>query len=363
MILLWDLIEESPLLTDEQRLRITQEFAGSPAHFYVPGSRFVGDRHATYQSLMVYCRARYFSKYYPHPAWEAGMAGAASHFASLAHTIHIDGPQDTPDSGHAYVNTGYEPMLSYMLISGDRRGLESGMLGTILRGYDGLISGERGESTLGHQSLSFANKAAYLTGDARFVYYRNLASKDTDGFRIGQSFWPDRPERAPDELANRIVVRPLSDVGLRGAVRGTRRGVSLADLSQWSQGHGRLFQDRRHVRPDAPPVLLPEYRETADRPDDPPAERRSQQHGDRAPPGPDRRRVAAGIRPEGAKSRGRRGPRRGRSAQVQLRRVAPGRAARQGTLDRRRRPAHRTPGLAATRDASPMVAARCRQTR
>lgn len=216
LILLWDLIEESPLLTDEQRLRITQEFAGSPAHFYVPGGRFVGDRHATYQSLMVYCRARYFSKYYPHPAWEASLAGAAGHFASLAHTIHIDGPQDTPDSGHAYVNTGYEPMLSYMLISGDRRGLDSGMLGTILRGYDGLISGERGESTLGHQSLSFANKAAYLTGDARFVYYRNLAAKDTDSFRIGQSFWPDQPERAPDELANRIVVRPLSDVGCEG---------------------------------------------------------------------------------------------------------------------------------------------------
>jgi hypothetical protein len=216
MILLWDLIEESPLLTDQQRLRITQEFAGGQSHFHVPGGRFVGDRHATYQALMVYCRARYFSKYYPHPAWEAAMAGAASHFASLAHTIHIGSHQDTPNSGHAYVNTGYEPLMSYMLISGDRRGLESGMLGTILRGYDGLISGRRNESTLAHQSLSFANKAAYLTGDARFIYYRNLASKDTSGFRIGQSYWPERPERAPEELANRIVVRPLSDVGCEG---------------------------------------------------------------------------------------------------------------------------------------------------
>jgi hypothetical protein len=216
LILLWDLIEESPALTDQQRLRITQEFAGEQAHFYLPRSRFVGDRHATYQALMVYCRARYFSRYYPHPAWEADMTGAARHFASLAHTFHIDGPQDTPDSGHAYVNTGYEPMMSYMLVSGDRRGRESGMLGTILRGYDGLISGQRNEPTLRHQSLSFANKAAYLTGDARFIYYRNLASKDTDVFRIGQSFWPDQPERAPEELANRIVVRPLSDFACEG---------------------------------------------------------------------------------------------------------------------------------------------------
>jgi hypothetical protein len=103
-----------------------------------------------------------------------------------------------------------------MLISGDRRGVESGMLGAILRGYDGLISGERNEATLGFQTLSFANKAAYLTGDARFIYYRNLASQDANCFRIGQSFWPDQPERVPEELANRIAVRPLSYTGSVG---------------------------------------------------------------------------------------------------------------------------------------------------
>jgi len=216
MILLWDLIEESPAFSDEERLRVTQELAGGPGHYHVPGSRFVGDRHATYQSLMVYCRARYFDKYYPHPAWKAAMEGAAAHFASLAHTIHIDGRQDTPDSGHAYVNTGYEPMMSYMLVSGDRRGVQSGMLGTILRGYDGLVNGRPDDATLGHQTLSFANKAAYLTGDARFIYYRNLTSARTDGFRIGQSFWPDEPERVPDELARRIAVRPLSHEGAAG---------------------------------------------------------------------------------------------------------------------------------------------------
>ena len=216
MILLWDLIEESPAFTDEQRLRVTRELAGGEDHFRIPANRFVGDRHATYQSLMAYCRARYLEKYYPHPAWKASMAGAANHFASLADTIHVGSNQDTPDSGHTYVNTGYEPIMSYMLISGDRRGVESGMLGTILRGYDGLISGERDEETLGFQTLSFANKAAYLTEDARFVYYRNLTSKDTDCFRIGQSFWPGVPERAPEELSNRISVRPLSDTGCAG---------------------------------------------------------------------------------------------------------------------------------------------------
>ena len=216
MILLWDLIEESPAFTDEQRLRVTQELAGGPGHYSIPGNRFVGDRHATYQSLMVYCRARYFQKYYPHPAWKAAMEGAANHFASLAHTIHVGNQQDTPDSGHAYVNTGYEPVMSYMLVSGDRRGVESGMLGTILRGYDGLVSGERDDATLGFQTLSFANKAAYLTGDARFIYYRNLTSAETAGFRIGQSFWPDQPERVPEESANRIAVRPLSHEGCAG---------------------------------------------------------------------------------------------------------------------------------------------------
>lgn len=214
--LLWDLIEESPAFSNEERLRVTRELAGGQAHFRIPPNRFVGDRHGTYQSLTAYCRARYFQKYYPHPAWKAAIEGAGNHFASLAHTIHVGSHQDTPDSGHTYVNTGYEPMMSYMLVSGDRRGFESGTFATILRGYDGLISGERDEPTLGFQTLSFANKAAYLTEDARFVYYRNLTSKDTDGFRIGQSFWPDVPERAPDELSNRISVRPLSDIACVG---------------------------------------------------------------------------------------------------------------------------------------------------
>jgi hypothetical protein len=227
MILLWDLIEESPALGDAERLRVTREFAGGAKHFGIPGGRFVGDRHATHQALMVYCRARYFQKYYPHPAWKAALEGAANHFASLAHTIHVGGPMDLPDSSHAYVNTGYEPIMSYMLLSGDRRGIESGTWGTVLRGYDGLISGERGESTLSWQNLSFANKAAYLTGDARFIYYRNLSGKDTDCFRIGQSFWPERPERAPDELSQRIVVRPLSDSGCEG------RSVPAEEAFHW----------------------------------------------------------------------------------------------------------------------------------
>jgi len=227
MILLWDLIEESPALTDEQRLRVTRELAGGAGHFRIPGGPFVGDRHGTYQSLMVYCRARYFAKYYPHPAWKAAMEGAANHFSSLAHTIHINGRRDTPDSGHSYVNTGYEPMMSYMLVSGDRRGVESGMLGTILRGYDGLVSGRRDDPTLSFQTLSFANKAAYLTGDARFIYYRNLTSRDTKGFRIGQSFWPEQPERAPEELANRISVRPLSHTACAG------RSVPCEEAFHW----------------------------------------------------------------------------------------------------------------------------------
>jgi hypothetical protein len=54
-----------------------------------------------------------------------------------------------------------------------------------------------------------------------------LDHPDANCFRIGQSFWPDLPERAPEELSNRISVRPLSDTGCAG------RSVLAEEAFHW----------------------------------------------------------------------------------------------------------------------------------
>ncbi len=217
MILLWDLIEESPLLTDEQRLRITQAFAEQLRHWQAEewcyaGKRFgdpkavVGSRHDQYQALSLYCLARYFCKYYPHIVWQRNLEAAQYLFSSLSRSAQLAGELD-----HLWwLSTGLEPVMSYMLIGDDSRALESGVLQAVLRAYDAIISCEHDDEHLRYQSISFAHKATYLIGDNRFLYYRNLTNLDLSIFRIGQSFLPvEDLERRPTELANRIVVAPI----------------------------------------------------------------------------------------------------------------------------------------------------------
>ncbi|HID06624.1 MAG TPA: hypothetical protein EYP10_05690 [Armatimonadetes bacterium] len=223
MILLWDLIEESPIFTDEQRLRITRAFAEQLKHWQAEwcyaGRQYgnpnvtVGTRHDQYAALSLYCLARYFCKYYPHIIWKKNLEAARWHFASLERTIQVAGELD-----HLWwLNTGLEPLMSYMLISGDRRALDSGVLHSLLRAYDAIISCERNEAHLRCQSLSFAHKAVYLTGDGRFIYYRDLTDLNLSAFRIGQSFFPPKGMvRKPIELANRITIAPMSVETWRG---------------------------------------------------------------------------------------------------------------------------------------------------
>ncbi len=222
MILLWDLVEESPFFTDEQRLRITQAFAEQLKHwqaewayagrYYGDLTRTIGTRHDQYAALNLYCLSRYFDKYYPDPVWRKNLEAARQSFSSIGRTFYVAGEFD-----HLFwYTTALEPLLSYMIVSGDRVGVKSGNLDILLRGFDLILDGTRTCGNLQQLSLSFANKAAYLGGspsdphgDGRFVYYRNMTGMDTNVFRIGQSFWPTQAERPPTEIVGKVLARPL----------------------------------------------------------------------------------------------------------------------------------------------------------
>jgi hypothetical protein len=195
MILYWDLIEESPFFTDEQRLKITNSLARQLEHddyarkgvFALTGpAPSVGSRHGQWAAIGLYCLGRYFQTYYPSPLWEHCRNAGTYAFASLHKHAWVYGESDNL----FWYSTGIAPIFSYLTLTQDRIPLENGVVPELLRGQEILLSGERGDRQLSSASLGFLHKAAYLTDDGRWIYYRKRTRMNTDIFRLGQSYWP-----------------------------------------------------------------------------------------------------------------------------------------------------------------------------
>jgi hypothetical protein len=216
MILYWDLIEESPDFTAAERLAVTRALAEQLQHFaaegqhagrWSPNPRVVGSRHGQWAAISVYCLARYFQTHYPAPIWKANLEAAQRQFRSLHEHAWVAGENDNL----FWYNTAIAPVLTYLVLTGDRVAVENGVLATLLRGQEALVSGRKPDWALTSAALGFLHTAAYLTGDGRWLTYRDRTGLDTTVFRVGQSFWPDdrlHPTR-PDDLAGRWTIHRL----------------------------------------------------------------------------------------------------------------------------------------------------------
>ncbi|HUS80133.1 MAG TPA: hypothetical protein VM283_02630, partial [Armatimonadota bacterium] len=210
----WDLIEESPAFSDEERLKVTNAFsrqlevrAKEGLYKLTEPLAYVGDRHAEWAAISLYCLGRYFQTYYPDPIWEHAVKAGAMHFAPLSRSSWIGYAND-----HLWwYNTMTSPILTYMLLSGDRTPLRSGALQERLLGQEMLISGALPDWALDYGAASYFSKAAYLTGDGRWLEYRNRIGLDLDCFRLGQSYWPDEgiKPRLPEDLVGKWSVYHL----------------------------------------------------------------------------------------------------------------------------------------------------------
>ncbi|MGX5817668.1 FG-GAP-like repeat-containing protein [Chitinophaga lutea] len=199
MILLWDLIEETPMLDDSTRLRVTNAFARQLPHrivepvYYateIPGSW--GHRHDDWSAVSLYVLGRYFQRDYPSPVWEHCVRSADRYFLSLPRTYWTAGVND-----HLFWFTSfYNPVLDYMLLSGHR---EPAILANVAKGLNTqriISNGLPDDWGVRASALNMLNKAAYVLNDGQWLYYRERIKQDTNTFRLGQSFWPAAPLKA-----------------------------------------------------------------------------------------------------------------------------------------------------------------------
>lgn len=240
-ILFWDLIEESPAFSDAERLRITNAFARQLDHrkeegiygLTQPPSHGVGSRHGQWSALSLYCLGRYFQKSYPGPVWAQCERAGQLAFQSLHHHAWVAGESDNL----FWYNTGIAPILTYLVLSGDRKPLQNGVLAELLRGQEILISGRVPDWALNSAALDFLHKAAYLTGDGRWLTYRDRTGMDTGIFRLGQSFWPG-PElkpAPPEDLAGRWSVHRLPEPAWNARASGLPHDQSFSFASYRSR--------------------------------------------------------------------------------------------------------------------------------
>lgn len=214
MILFWDLIEESQVFSDEERLRVTNAFSRQLNHRKGEGvygltsiPAAVGSRHGQWSAVSLYCLGRYFQRDYPDAIWQQCIDGAKLHFKPLHRHAWVSGENDNL----FWYNTAIAPIFTYLLLTGDRKPLKNGVLGELLKAQEMIISGRQQDWALRSASIGYLHKAAYLMQDGRYILYRDRTGVDMDVFRLGQSFWPeeDLVPRSPDDLVGKWSINHL----------------------------------------------------------------------------------------------------------------------------------------------------------
>ena len=207
--LLWDLTEESPLLTDGQRLAITNELLDHQNHFD-PNDSFTainGSRHGLWHMNCIYTGSRYFAKYYPAPRWEKRIANARKTFGSFIGNATW-GELDTL----TWVNTSMEPVFDFFMLDGYEQFVSSGTARTMIGALEILWSGKQSEESNKCQSINLMRKAAHMLEDGRYLYMADAAGYDFSAFRVGQSFAPPAARQAvpPLDRVGRVSAQPLA---------------------------------------------------------------------------------------------------------------------------------------------------------
>jgi len=226
----YDLIEESPLLTAEERLRITNKLL-EHQHAYDPDNTYSvlnGDRHALWHMLSIYTGSRYFARSYPNPVWERRLDNVRRGFESF-----IGNPTWATADTLEWVATSLEPIFEFFTLDGSERFVRSGTARTFMSGVEILMNGEKSDYGSNALPISLLHKAAYLLDDGRYIWMLRQLGFDFSVFRIGQSYWPPESLKVapPLDLVGRIEVYPLAEKDWKTAATAVPRDEAFQVLA------------------------------------------------------------------------------------------------------------------------------------
>ncbi|MBT3379092.1 MAG: VCBS repeat-containing protein [Lentisphaerae bacterium] len=218
MPLLWDLVEESPHLTDAERLEVTNALrlaeekrlgsAGVTSIAARADPPRPGSRHDTYEALVIYTAGRYFATHYPEFEWAPRNLEHVKRFFSFWTRDTYYGVTST-----GWYNTFNESVLDYFVLSGDSVYAESGKAEKMLSSTWVLWEGQRNEGSNRSQAVNMLRKAAWYLDDPKYAYFAHVPTYDLDRFRIGQSYAPSErlaKASAPVALLGKATVLGLS---------------------------------------------------------------------------------------------------------------------------------------------------------
>jgi len=212
MMLFWDLIEESDVFSDEEKLAITRGLADqiSSENMNYPYRSpscvpYYLDRHGAVTTFSFYCTARYFNRHYPGKHWTRGLKGVRNRFAY----INDKDAYQRGESGNLVRSfSGWiTPAVLYLTVTDDKNIVKGGRLSNMLTLYETLFDGA--DSMIAASSTNnVLRKIANLTGDGRWLYYAEQTPlTPEDVFRVGQSFAPGPSFKAtpPEDILDRFI--------------------------------------------------------------------------------------------------------------------------------------------------------------
>ena len=205
--IVWDLIEESPGFSDQERLYITNKLLERQLYYDPENSySYHTDRHNLWHLMNIYTGSRYFNSYYPDAFWGKRLNNVRQAFSTF-----INDPRWSVRDTLYFVPTSVEPILEFFILDGSEEFVNSGTAKQMMQALDILYSGQNVDDCNRFTSLSLLHKAAWLLNEPRYAWMAKRFGYDFDVFRIGQSYWPpytDVPE--PTELIGILQSYPLA---------------------------------------------------------------------------------------------------------------------------------------------------------
>lgn len=217
MILLWDLIEEHPLFTDEQRLKIMQAFSRQLKHPSLGGTANVlreevkntitTARHGEWICICLYALGRYFSRDYHDRIWQDSIHLAEAEFQAANHPEGwIIGEFGILDW---FISGSIIPAVNFFMLSGKNHFNSDGGLANALKFFEIHWDSSLASEIMGTASRQAFYMLAELTKDGKYLYYADLLPKHHSGPKIGSVYYPEISKRKPLELLNCWTIAPM----------------------------------------------------------------------------------------------------------------------------------------------------------